>query len=261
MNVVAGAGPVRSQVLKKFKQNSMYLRGPATKLLVDTLIGFNLNVEQVCFLLLTELFRCVASHFLFLLTVQVGRAIDMVITEVTSVSSVESGAVDEVAIQQVLDKLQNKGEVDDDGGVREKSLQVIDAFDVPRFNFSLDRKRFVPAKHAPVLHPSDPRSKAAVCCERYSILRHRTMSNPLFVPAVEGLSDNSDKFQLTPLSALLGYKGLSKMGGSDLIVIGMLSQLEEGKLFLEDLDGHVSFSTSHAPSSSDQFEINYYLMS
>jgi hypothetical protein len=53
---------------------------------------------------------------------------------------------------------------------------------------------------------------------------------------------------LTPLSALLGAVGdahrSATSDGEPLIVMGMLSQLQEGKFYLEDLDGKVRVDLS-----------------
>lgn len=79
------------------------------------------------------------------------------------------------------------------------------------------------------------------------MLRQRTMRNELFMPALEGVSDTERRFQLTPLSALLGAAGdshKSTAATESIVVLGMLSQLQEGKFYLEDLDGKVRIDLS-----------------
>ena len=126
-------------------------------------------------------------------------------------------------------------------------VRTIDSFkEVPRFTYRADRKQFLPAG-ASALHPSAAGAKAAVFRDRLVMLRQRTMRNELFMPALEGVSDTERRFQLTPLSALLGAAGdshNSSAANESIVVMGMLSQLQEGKFYLEDLDGKVRVDLS-----------------
>lgn len=63
--------------------------------------------------------------------------------------------------------------------------------------------------------------------ERFVTIHQRLMSNPLFQPPV--LASNIDQHQyykLTPIESLIGATGTK-------YVLGILTQLEEGRYFLE----------------------------
>ncbi|KAI2654017.1 DNA polymerase epsilon subunit 2 [Labeo rohita] len=93
-------------------------------------------------------------------------------------------------------------------------FNIIGAFDVPRFIFSTERKKFVPISMTN--HP-------------------RTHRHELFTPPVIGSApdEGRNKFQLKTVEALLG--STAKVG--EVIVLGMITQLKEGKFYLEDLSG------------------------
>lgn len=60
------------------------------------------------------------------------------------------------------------------------------------------------------------------------------------IPTLFRSADADTTFELTPLSALLGHSRFKQRSGQALVVMGMLAQLEEGRYYLEDLDGKVS---------------------
>ena len=84
------------------------------------------------------------------------------------------------------------------------------------------------------------RDKAELYLERYTILHQRTHRHELFTPPVIGshLEESGSKFQLKTIETLLG--STSKVG--DVIVLGMITQLKEGKFFLEDPTGQYNWT-------------------
>uniref|UniRef100_A0A673JCV8 DNA polymerase II subunit 2 n=1 Tax=Sinocyclocheilus rhinocerous TaxID=307959 RepID=A0A673JCV8_9TELE len=119
-------------------------------------------------------------------------------------------------------------------------FNIIGAFDVPRFIFSTERKKFVPISMTN--HPvpklcGQSRDKAELFRERYTILQQRTHRHELFTPPVIGSApdEGRNKFQLKTVEALLG--STAKVG--EVIVLGMITQLKEGKFYLEDPSGAV----------------------
>uniref|UniRef100_A0A8C9G502 DNA polymerase epsilon subunit 2 n=1 Tax=Pavo cristatus TaxID=9049 RepID=A0A8C9G502_PAVCR len=86
------------------------------------------------------------------------------------------------------------------------------------------------------------RDKAELFRERYSILQQRTHRHELFTPAavVVHPDDSRSKFQLKTVETLLG--NTAKVG--EVIVLGMITQLKEGKYFLEDPTGVVQLDLS-----------------
>ncbi|XP_051761811.1 DNA polymerase epsilon subunit 2-like isoform X2 [Ctenopharyngodon idella] len=122
-------------------------------------------------------------------------------------------------------------------------FNIIGAFDVPRFIFSTERKKFV---HIGMTNHPTPklcglsRDKAELFRERYTVLQQRTHRHELFTPPVIGSTpdEGRNKFQLKTVEALLG--STAKVG--EVIVLGMISQLKEGKFYLEDLSGTVQLN-------------------
>uniref|UniRef100_A0A669DZ81 DNA polymerase epsilon subunit n=1 Tax=Oreochromis niloticus TaxID=8128 RepID=A0A669DZ81_ORENI len=123
-------------------------------------------------------------------------------------------------------------------------FNIIGAFDVPRYIYSVERKKFVPISMTS--HPAPSlcglaRVKAELFRERYTILQQRTHRHELFTPPAIGaaVEEGQNKFQLKTVEALLG--STAKLG--EVIVLGMITQLKEGKFYLEDPKGKINTST------------------
>uniref|UniRef100_A0A8B9LBR7 DNA polymerase epsilon subunit n=1 Tax=Astyanax mexicanus TaxID=7994 RepID=A0A8B9LBR7_ASTMX len=124
-------------------------------------------------------------------------------------------------------------------------FNIIGAFDIPRYIYSTERKKFVPINMTNHPTPSlcgQARDKAELFRERYTILQQRTHRHELFTAPVIGSApdEGRNKFQLKTVEALLG--STAKLG--EVIVLGMVTQLKEGKFFLEDLTGSVQLNLS-----------------
>uniref|UniRef100_A0A8D3BAG4 DNA polymerase epsilon subunit n=1 Tax=Scophthalmus maximus TaxID=52904 RepID=A0A8D3BAG4_SCOMX len=124
-------------------------------------------------------------------------------------------------------------------------FNIIGAFDVPRYIYSVERKKFVPISMT--RHPAPSlcglaKDKAELFRERYTILQQRTHRHELFTPPAIGaaVEEGQNKFQLKTIEALLG--STSKLG--EVIVLGMITQLKEGKFYLEDPSGTVQLDMS-----------------
>ncbi|TMS21689.1 DNA polymerase epsilon subunit 2 [Larimichthys crocea] len=107
-------------------------------------------------------------------------------------------------------------------------FNIIGAFDVPRYIYSVERKKFVPINMTN--HPAPSlcglaRDKAELFRERYTILQQRIHRHELFTPPAIGaaVEEGQNKFQLKTIEALLG--STSKLG--EVIVLGMVTQLKE----------------------------------
>ncbi|KAL4238277.1 DNA polymerase epsilon subunit 2 [Mactra antiquata] len=154
-------------------------------------------------------------------------------------STLISKVICETAVQEC------NAEHDDES---DKVFTVIDAFSVPRFTYKKDRKKFIPNSTLgippPCLH-GNAENKANLFRERYTILEQRTLRHDLFTPPALGSApSDSKKFQLKPIEYLLGTT--AKLG--EVIVLGMLTQLKEGKWYLEDPTGVVQIDLSKAVS-------------
>uniref|UniRef100_A0A8C5NVN5 DNA polymerase II subunit 2 n=1 Tax=Jaculus jaculus TaxID=51337 RepID=A0A8C5NVN5_JACJA len=117
----------------------------------------------------------------------------------------------------------------------EHIFNIIGAFDIPRFVYNSERKKFLPllmTNHPAPNLLGTAKDKAELYRERYTLLHQRTHRHELFTPPVIGSypNESGSKFQLKTIETLLG--STTKIG--DVIVLGMITQLKEGKFFLED---------------------------
>lgn len=134
--------------------------------------------------------------------------------------------------------------------ISEPILSVISAFEIPRFTFNVDRKKFIPVTgQRPELLGSAV-DKARLFKNRYQIIQQRTARHPLFAPTLsETLGDLDEngaprvkRYKLSHVEKLL----CTSTSMSDAVVLGMLTQLKEGKFYLEDPTGAVQLDLSNA---------------
>ena len=121
-------------------------------------------------------------------------------------------------------------------------LNIISSFQVPKFTYSAERKKYLPSESPPCLFGT-AKDKADMFRHRYALLYQRTSRHSLFTPSILGStsassSGSTQKYQLKPIEFLLGSSG--KL--IDIVVLGMLTHLTEGKLYLEDTTGTVPIS-------------------
>uniref|UniRef100_A0A8C9VIE7 DNA polymerase epsilon subunit n=1 Tax=Scleropages formosus TaxID=113540 RepID=A0A8C9VIE7_SCLFO len=140
-------------------------------------------------------------------------------------------------------------------------FNIIGAFDVPRFIYSTERKKFVPLAMSNHPRPSlcgTARDKAELFRERYTVLQQRIHRHELFTPPVIGSApdEGHSKFQLCTVEALLG--STVKMG--EVIVLGMVTQLKEGKFYLEDPSGTVQLNLSKAQFHSGLYTESCFVL-
>ncbi|XP_064621990.1 DNA polymerase epsilon subunit 2-like [Lineus longissimus] len=202
----------KSEVLSGFKMHGLTLRSEASKYLVEVFNHVDNSQREDC----------------------LDRIIEAVQRQQLKSSMIDK-ATCEAAVQEC-----NADEDEDSGN----TFSVIDAFEVPRFTYAIDRKKFIPSSSMgmkpPHLH-SDAEAKCSLFRERYTTLHQRTSRHDLFTPLVLGVADQTKKFQLKPVEFLLG--STVKLG--DIIVLGMLTQLKEGKWYLEDTTGCVQLDLTN----------------
>ncbi|KAJ5627587.1 DNA polymerase alpha/epsilon subunit B [Penicillium herquei] len=129
-------------------------------------------------------------------------------------------------------------------------LKVIEAFDLPRLTYNVDKKYFEAIKSKPTLFPS-PAHKTALFRDRYNLVYQRLLRNESFqsslsfsgIPSLQRSSSNlaaQQSYKLTPIANLLGRSGSSHL------LLGLLSISPTGDLTLVDLTGSVVLDLSHA---------------
>ena len=124
-------------------------------------------------------------------------------------------------------------------------FEAVDAFALPPMRFDSTRKALLPAESAP-LH-ADALAKAALFATRLALVEQRVRRNELFKPPVLAHGAAQKEFlQLTNIDALAGRSGTR-------VVLGMLTELQEGTIFLEDAHGYVPLDLTDAKSTTGLF--------
>lgn len=137
-------------------------------------------------------------------------------------------------------------------------LNVISAFDFPKFVYHSERKKYLLSEN---LFPNlfgESKDKAEMFRHRYALLHQRTSRHNLFTPSILGTtsSTSQSKYQLQPIEYLLGIS--TKL--SNIVVLGMLVYLSEGKLYLEDPTGSVPVSLKDANFHGGLFTENSFVL-
>ncbi|XP_046858107.1 DNA polymerase epsilon subunit 2-like [Xenia sp. Carnegie-2017] len=146
-------------------------------------------------------------------------------------------------------------------GSEEKSdnvFAVIDAFEVPRYEYNVDRKKYLRDTINDFhLHPTAS-CKAKFYQDRYMTIYQRTIRHELFAPpsVVTHPSQKTNKYELKPVEYLLGSTAIL----GKLIVLGMVTQIKEGKYYLEDPTGVVPVDLSKAKYHTGLFTENSFVL-
>ncbi|XP_059179397.1 DNA polymerase epsilon subunit 2-like isoform X2 [Physella acuta] len=222
------AAKLKNSIVSAFKMHGLTLRSEASRYLVEVLAPVEASEKEQW----------------------LDKIIDIV--QKQSLASAMVGREEcESAVQEC------NAEQDDDS---DSILNVIDAFSVPRFTYVKERKKFIPdanlEKAGPRLH-GIPTDKGAMFRDRYTVIHQRTLRNDLFTPpAIGSIEADSNKFQLKPVEYLVG--STSKVG--NVLVLGMLVQLKEGKWYIEDPTGHVQLDLSEATFQPGLFTENSFVL-
>uniref|UniRef100_A0A8V0Z2U7 DNA polymerase epsilon subunit n=1 Tax=Gallus gallus TaxID=9031 RepID=A0A8V0Z2U7_CHICK len=220
---------LRRRLGSAFRVRGLLLRAEAVKYLTETLESLN-----------EEEFEDV-----------IDKIIDAVEKQPLSTNMIELSTV-EAAVQECSQALDE---------TIKNVFNIIGAFDIPRYIYNPDRKRFVPLSMTNLPVPNlfgTARDKAELFRERYSILQQRTHRHELFTPAAVVIhpDDNRSKFQLKTVETLLGNTAKVR----EVIVLGMITQLKEGKYFLEDPTGVVQLDLSKAQFHSGLYTESCFVL-
>lgn len=131
----------------------------------------------------------------------------------------------------ILDSCKN--ELDEE----EDILWIVSAFNVPRFKFNVERKKFLPVNDDPQLFDS-ALCKGRMFRHRYDLIHQFTVRNSLF----NDLALDGSSYKLKPIESLLSTS--SRI--NNIVILGLLTHLKEGQYYLEDPTGTVAVDLSQA---------------
>lgn len=123
------------------------------------------------------------------------------------------------------------------GAVRDvlRYFKVVSGFDVPRWQYEPSTRTFLKAS-SPATLMGTPDQKATMYRDRYRLIKQHLLRHPFF----RATNSEGKTVRLPPIKTRLGQEG------EKFVFFGMLSQLKEGKWFLEDLDDRVELDLSEA---------------
>jgi len=139
-----------------------------------------------------------------------------------------------------------------------QAIHVINAFDIPRLTYSVERKKYLAdsfsGRGAPeLLSPAD--SKGMIFLDRFTMLHQRTARHDLFNSNTQ-TSASSKRFQLKAVEFLLGTTNRL----DDVIVLGMVTQLSHGTYSLEDPSGVVQLDLSETKFHTGLYTENCFVL-
>ncbi|CAK1589796.1 unnamed protein product [Parnassius mnemosyne] len=138
----------------------------------------------------------------------------------------------------------------------ESILNVIDAFNIPKVCYDNERKKFVKDVTARNNLYPEPKWRAQMLVDRYTVIWQRTARNKLFAKETLPSMESENRFQLRTIEVLLS----SSSRINEVIVLGLLTQLTEGKFYLEDPTGSVLLDMSQTRYHSGLFTENSFVL-
>ena len=154
-----------------------------------------------------------------------------------------SGIVDVEEVKKVVASLSKN-----DDEVARDSIRVFSAFDTPEIRFNPSQKQFASVDSKRRRLHANAAAKIALYRDRFTVVRERVLRNAAFTPPLLGAASTKavDYCQLTPIESLPSAVGKHYL-------LGMLTELEEGSLYLEDLNANVKLDLSTVVTSAGIF--------
>ncbi|KAJ8086741.1 DNA-directed DNA polymerase epsilon, subunit B [Marasmius tenuissimus] len=143
-------------------------------------------------------------------------------------------------LQRVYNALQEDGQRSDGEAEAvdpESHLFVVDAFDMPRWHWSIERGTFEKASGSSTIAGS-AETRVACSRDRLNIIKQCVLRNEHFAPSTLPSKDRDRLVTLKSTKQLLGR------AGERFLLLGMLERSKEGKICLEDADGSVELDFS-----------------
>ncbi|KAH6770525.1 DNA polymerase epsilon subunit B2 [Perilla frutescens var. hirtella] len=174
------------------------------------------------------------------------EALDLLLDELHNVS-LKSSILDKESVHRVVSLLlEAEAAVEESPttssyGSASSALRIIDAFDVPKFRYDPIKKLFHKYSGKLPIY-GDASAKVTLYRDRFFLLFQRLSRDPHFSRPVFD-SDMSDygSCQISPIQSLVGQTGKRW-------VMGLISQLEDGHFYLEDLTAAVEVDLTNAIS-------------
>ncbi|XP_010276251.1 PREDICTED: DNA polymerase epsilon subunit B isoform X2 [Nelumbo nucifera] len=178
------------------------------------------------------------------------EAIDLLIDEIER-ESLKSSILDKEPVQRVVNLLlEAEAAAEENPSSSSRSaLRVIDAFIVPKFCYDPIKKVFYEHTGKLPIH-GDASAKAALYRDRFQLLLQRISRDRHFSrPAFDTEMTETGSCEISPIQSLIGKTGRKW-------IMGVISQLEDGHFYLEDLTASVEVNLSNAKITTGLFVEN-----
>lgn len=123
----------------------------------------------------------------------------------------------------------------------ETKLNVIDAYDIPKIIYDLNKKKFVLQKVTTNLY-SDVTQKTILFKDRFETILYRLLRHELFSSRKLG-EKNLSRIKLTPIESLF-----NESKTRDICLLGLIAEFSENHYYLEDPGGALKIDLKHAIS-------------
>lgn len=180
----------------------------------------------------------------------VDEAADLLLDELHHLS-LRSSILDREAVSQVVSSLLEADAAAEENpnntiGFGGSALRIINTFDVSKFRYDPVKKTFYEHAGRLALH-GDASAKGTLYKDRFLLLFQRLSRLPEFSrPAFDSDFSEYGTCEISPIQSLVGQKGKRW-------IMGLISQLEDGHFFLEDLSANVKFEFSDAKITTGFF--------
>ncbi|KAL5173989.1 DNA polymerase epsilon subunit B [Glycine soja] len=154
------------------------------------------------------------------------EAIDLLLVELDS--SLKSTIIDKETVQRVVSLLLEATEATEESSDAAAAIRVVDAFLIPKYKYDYSRKQFYEHTGSLSIH-GEASAKSDLYRERFLLLFQRLSRDQHFsAPAFESEFSHFGSCEISPIQSLVGQTGRRW-------VMGVISQLEDGHYYLEDL--------------------------
>ncbi|GAA6030941.1 hypothetical protein JCM8097_008948 [Rhodosporidiobolus ruineniae] len=152
-------------------------------------------------------------------------------------------------LEETYEKLMVSAEPNEAGGDDidpNQCLRIVDAFDMPAWRWDEIRGGFDKSKAASTIAPG-ALSKSRYLRDRFNIIKQVILRNEHFCPPAVVGPERGIYMKLTTIKNLLGRQG------GHFLIFGLLTRMEDGEFYLEDLDDKVKLDLSEATPESGLF--------
>ncbi|KAL1225854.1 DNA polymerase epsilon subunit B [Cardamine amara subsp. amara] len=176
-----------------------------------------------------------------------GEAIDLLLDNLQQ-ESLKSSILHAESVQGVISRLLGALDAADEPTTAASSLVFIDAFVVPKYRYDAIKKKFIiEDTSSPLPVHAEASAKTELYRERFMLLWQKVSRSEYFSRPAFGSSE------ISPIQSLLFQMGRKW-------VMGLISQLEDGHIYLEDLSASVEIDLSKAKITTGFFTENTIIL-